>query len=171
MEIMQNENHCSIESEEIQSTGSLLEGIDSLILEDKLKLTVRKDIPPAPTMPENVISLFCERKDYKSPKDDPLDWENLRLLPGPLGALPVWTPLDPLTSESVPDRVIRELDCMNQRGSLCRRTTKASSVLEWIEECMVQTKWWIHVQSSVKDEKKLTAPTPMGTSTPHPAAV
>ncbi|KAJ7973949.1 FHA domain-containing protein PS1 [Quillaja saponaria] len=69
----------------------------------------------------------------------------------------------------IPRMVIRELDCMKQRGSLFRRTTEVSLVLEWIEECMVQTKWWIHVQSSAEDEK-LIAPTPKGTSmlfSPH----
>lgn len=55
--------------------------------------------------------------------------------------------------------VIRELDCMKQRGSLFRKKTEACLVLEWIEECMVKTKWWIHVQSSAEDGR-LIAPTP-----------
>ncbi|XP_059631909.1 FHA domain-containing protein PS1 [Cornus florida] len=59
----------------------------------------------------------------------------------------------------IPRIVIRELDCMKRRGSLFRRTTEISSVLEWIEECMVNTKWWIHVQSSV-EEGRPVAPTP-----------
>ncbi|MBA0830074.1 hypothetical protein Goarm_014622 [Gossypium armourianum] len=40
----------------------------------------------------------------------------------------------------IPGMVIRELDYLKRRGSLFRRTTEASSVLEWIEECMVKTK-------------------------------
>nr|DAD39280.1 TPA_asm: hypothetical protein HUJ06_013603 [Nelumbo nucifera] len=58
----------------------------------------------------------------------------------------------------IPRMVIRELDCMKRRGSLFRRATEVSSVLEWIEDCMVKTKWWIHVQNSV--EGMPIAPTP-----------
>lgn len=32
-------------------------------------------------------------------------------------------------------------------------------MLEWIEQCMVEKPWWIHVQSSAED-LRLTAPTP-----------
>lgn len=60
--------------------------------------------------------------------------------------------------------VIRELDCLNRRGSLFRRTTEASLALEWIEECMLNTRWWIHVQSSI-EEGEQTAPTPP--ASPH----
>ena len=56
--------------------------------------------------------------------------------------------------------VLRELDCLKQRGSLFIRKTEASLVLEWIEECMVKTNWWISVQSSEED-RRLTAPTPL----------
>ncbi|XP_021895984.1 FHA domain-containing protein PS1 isoform X2 [Carica papaya] len=59
----------------------------------------------------------------------------------------------------VPRMVIRELDCLKQRGSLFRRTTEASTVLEWIEECMMKTKWWIHVQKLLEDVRPI-APTP-----------
>ncbi|XP_048226788.1 FHA domain-containing protein PS1 isoform X2 [Ricinus communis] len=59
----------------------------------------------------------------------------------------------------IPRMVIRELDSLKRRGSLFRRTTEADLVLQWIEECMVKTKWWIHVQSSVEDGRA-TAPTP-----------
>ncbi|XVE60809.1 hypothetical protein DITRI_Ditri05aG0156800 [Diplodiscus trichospermus] len=55
--------------------------------------------------------------------------------------------------------VIRELDCLKRRGSLFRRTTDASSVLEWIEDCMVKSKWWIHVQSTMEEGGPI-APTP-----------
>ncbi|KAJ4826180.1 hypothetical protein Tsubulata_034277 [Turnera subulata] len=61
----------------------------------------------------------------------------------------------------IPDMVIRELDCLKRRGSLFRRKTEASLALEWIEECMVKTKWWLHVQSSVTDGRQ-TTPTPRG---------
>ncbi|KAG4183571.1 hypothetical protein ERO13_A09G117000v2 [Gossypium hirsutum] len=64
----------------------------------------------------------------------------------------------------IPRMVIRELDYLKRRGSLFRRTTEASSVLEWIEECMVKTKWWIHVQSTMEEGGPI-APTPP--ATPH----
>ncbi|XP_009375297.2 LOW QUALITY PROTEIN: FHA domain-containing protein PS1 [Pyrus x bretschneideri] len=59
----------------------------------------------------------------------------------------------------IPRMVIRELDCLKQRGSLFRKKTEAELVLEWIKECMVKTNWWIHVQSSMEDGR-LIAPTP-----------
>ncbi|EXB57391.1 Nuclear inhibitor of protein phosphatase 1 [Morus notabilis] len=59
----------------------------------------------------------------------------------------------------IPRMVIRELDCLKRRGSLFRRKTEACLVLEWIEQCMVEKPWWIHVQSSAED-LRLTAPTP-----------
>ncbi|KAE8100291.1 hypothetical protein FH972_018204 [Carpinus fangiana] len=59
----------------------------------------------------------------------------------------------------IPRMVLRELDTLKRRGSLFRRTTEASLVLEWIEECMVKTKGWIHVQSSFEEDRAL-APTP-----------
>ena len=62
--------------------------------------------------------------------------------------------------------VIRELDCLKRRGSLLRRTSEASLVLQWIEECMVKTKWWIHVQSSVEEGRPI-APTPPASPRPR----
>ncbi|XP_065881308.1 FHA domain-containing protein PS1-like [Euphorbia lathyris] len=59
----------------------------------------------------------------------------------------------------IPRIVIRELDSLKRDNSLFRRETEASVVLQWIEECMVKTKWWIHVQNSV-EEVRPTAPTP-----------
>ncbi|XP_058088231.1 FHA domain-containing protein PS1 [Magnolia sinica] len=58
----------------------------------------------------------------------------------------------------IPRMVIRELDCLKRRGSRFRKANEASSILQWIEECMVKTSWWIHVQSSV--ESVPIAPTP-----------
>ncbi|MBA0684191.1 hypothetical protein Goari_025786, partial [Gossypium aridum] len=66
----------------------------------------------------------------------------------------------------IPRMVIRELDYLKRRGSLFRRTTEASSVLEWIEECMVKTKWWIHVQSTMEEGGPI-APTPPATPQSH----
>ncbi|XP_072956530.1 uncharacterized protein [Typha angustifolia] len=63
----------------------------------------------------------------------------------------------------VPRIVIRELDLMKRRESLFRRSSKASSVLQWIEECMEKANWWIHVQSS--QETMPIAPTPPVTPT------
>ncbi|CAN6380741.1 unnamed protein product [Urochloa humidicola] len=58
----------------------------------------------------------------------------------------------------IPRIVIRELDSMKQREGMFRRSTKATSVLQWIEECMATESWWIHVQSS--SEMFPVAPTP-----------
>lgn len=55
--------------------------------------------------------------------------------------------------------VIRELDRMKQQFTIFRRISESSLALEWIEECMVKSNWWIHIQSSV-DEGRLIAPTP-----------
>lgn len=55
--------------------------------------------------------------------------------------------------------VIRELDSMNRKGSLFRRT-EASCALEWIEECMVNTDWWIHVESSAEEAKPIAPTSP-----------
>ncbi|CAL9098931.1 unnamed protein product [Musa textilis] len=52
-----------------------------------------------------------------------------------------------------------ELDCLKRRESLFGKSTKmASKALQWIEECMVNTSWWIHVQSS--SETLPVVPTP-----------
>ncbi|XP_042486950.1 FHA domain-containing protein PS1-like [Macadamia integrifolia] len=59
----------------------------------------------------------------------------------------------------IPRMVIRELDSLKRRGSLFKGESDAASVLKWIEECMVKTKWWIHVQSSVEETRPI-APTP-----------
>ncbi|CAN6374365.1 unnamed protein product [Urochloa humidicola] len=61
----------------------------------------------------------------------------------------------------IPRIVIRELDSMKQREGLFRRSTKATAILQWIEECMVTESWWIHVQSS--SEMFPVAPTPPAT--------
>ncbi|OMO67947.1 hypothetical protein COLO4_29964 [Corchorus olitorius] len=63
-------------------------------------------------------------------------------------------------------KVIRELDRLKRHGSLFRRTTEASAVLEWIEDCMLKTNWWIHVQSSM-EEGGPVAPTPPATPPSH----
>nr|CAD1835972.1 unnamed protein product [Ananas comosus var. bracteatus] len=48
---------------------------------------------------------------------------------------------------------------MKRHESFCRRpSSKTSSALQWIEECMENTSWWLHVQSSL--ETKPVAPTP-----------
>ncbi|KAL2335030.1 hypothetical protein Fmac_016243 [Flemingia macrophylla] len=59
----------------------------------------------------------------------------------------------------IPRLVFRELDSMKRQFSIFRRISEASLALEWIEECMVKTNWWIHIQSSV-DEGRMIAPTP-----------
>ncbi|OMO98753.1 hypothetical protein CCACVL1_04076 [Corchorus capsularis] len=66
----------------------------------------------------------------------------------------------------IPRMVIRELDRLKRHGCLFRRTTEASAVLEWIEDCMLKTNWWIHVQSSM-EEGGPVAPTPPATPRSH----
>ncbi|KAM0868863.1 hypothetical protein ACQ4PT_041038 [Festuca glaucescens] len=63
----------------------------------------------------------------------------------------------------IPRIVIRELDSMKQREGLFKRSTKATSILQWIEDCMANESWWIHVQSS--SEMLPVAPTPPATPT------
>lgn len=48
---------------------------------------------------------------------------------------------------------------MMRQFKIFRRTSEASLALEWIEECVVKTNWWIKIQSSA-DEGRLIAPTP-----------
>ena len=52
--------------------------------------------------------------------------------------------------------VIRELGSMKQKFRIFRTTSEASLALEWIEECLEKTRWWIHIQSSM-EEFRLTA--------------
>ncbi|XP_062183472.1 FHA domain-containing protein PS1-like [Phragmites australis] len=61
----------------------------------------------------------------------------------------------------IPRIVIRELDSMKQREGLFRMSSKATSILQWIEECMENESWWIHVQSS--SDMFPVAPTPPAT--------
>ncbi|KAJ0972032.1 hypothetical protein J5N97_019991 [Dioscorea zingiberensis] len=58
----------------------------------------------------------------------------------------------------IPMMVVRELDCMKRRERWYQKAPKASSALQWIEECMVRTSWWIHVQNS--SETSPVPPTP-----------
>lgn len=62
------------------------------------------------------------------------------------------------TQMIIPRIVIRELDSMKRRGSLFKRKTEASYALEWIEDCMTNTDWWIHVESW-EEEATPIAPT------------
>ncbi|KAG7593877.1 Forkhead-associated (FHA) domain [Arabidopsis thaliana x Arabidopsis arenosa] len=61
----------------------------------------------------------------------------------------------------LPRTVLREVNEVKRSRSFLfrRRTEMASSALDWIEECKVNTKWWIQVQSP-SEETKATAPTP-----------
>ncbi|XP_047322717.1 FHA domain-containing protein PS1 [Impatiens glandulifera] len=62
----------------------------------------------------------------------------------------------------VPRTVIRELDCMKRRASLFRRPSSeaAALALDWIEECMLTTNWWIRVQSLGEEERKIAETPP-----------
>ncbi|XP_068660915.1 FHA domain-containing protein PS1 [Aristolochia californica] len=79
-------------------------------------------------------------------------WTSLKLLEGLKG-----------THLIIPRMVIRELDYLKRRGSWFKKSEEVSSTLQWIEDCMVNTNWWIHVQSS--GESLPVAPTPP--SSPH----
>uniref|UniRef100_A0A0D9XPI9 FHA domain-containing protein n=1 Tax=Leersia perrieri TaxID=77586 RepID=A0A0D9XPI9_9ORYZ len=63
----------------------------------------------------------------------------------------------------IPMIVIRELECLKKRERLFKISTKATSILQWINECMEKESWWIHVQSS--SEMLPVAPTPPATPT------
>ncbi|XP_074371472.1 LOW QUALITY PROTEIN: FHA domain-containing protein PS1 [Apium graveolens] len=56
----------------------------------------------------------------------------------------------------IPRVVIRELDCMKRRGYLFTKT-EISSALQWINDCMRNTNWWIHVESLMEGGKHPTA--------------
>ncbi|CDY59051.1 BnaC07g48210D [Brassica napus] len=57
----------------------------------------------------------------------------------------------------VPRTVLRELNDTKRTWSLLfrRRAEIASSALDWIQECIVDTKWWIQLQS-LSEETKAT---------------
>lgn len=52
---------------------------------------------------------------------------------------------------------------MKRRGFLFRRTREISSALQWIEDCMTNTNWWIHVES-LMEEGMLTPVPSLSTS-------
>ncbi|KAL0649974.1 hypothetical protein Bca4012_092665 [Brassica carinata] len=62
----------------------------------------------------------------------------------------------------VPLTVLRELNETKRTWNLLlrRRAEIASSALDWIEECKVNTKWWIQLQSLSEETKATAAPTP-----------
>ncbi|CAH9087914.1 unnamed protein product [Cuscuta europaea] len=66
------------------------------------------------------------------------------------------------TSLIIPRIVIKELGCMKSRASFFTRTTEVSSALEWVEDCMKNSKWWVHVQSLDEEEETsdIATPTP-----------
>ncbi|KAK2457754.1 forkhead-associated (FHA) domain-containing protein [Trifolium repens] len=45
----------------------------------------------------------------------------------------------------IPQSVIRELGSIKQQFGIFRKTSEANLALKWIEECMGNTKWWIHI--------------------------
>ncbi|XP_016503268.1 FHA domain-containing protein PS1-like [Nicotiana tabacum] len=65
----------------------------------------------------------------------------------------------------IPRIVLRELDCMKRRASFFRKATEVSAALEWIEDCLVNAKSWVHVQSCVEEARPM-APTPPATAPP-----
>ncbi|XP_017244092.2 FHA domain-containing protein PS1 [Daucus carota subsp. sativus] len=56
----------------------------------------------------------------------------------------------------IPRVVIRELDCMKRRGYLFTKAREISSALQWIEDCMKNTNWWIHIESLMEEGRHLT---------------
>lgn len=55
----------------------------------------------------------------------------------------------------IPESVIRELGSMKQQVGIFRRISEAVLALEWIEECLVKSNWWIHIQSSMVEENHI----------------
>ncbi|XP_045826958.1 FHA domain-containing protein PS1 isoform X1 [Trifolium pratense] len=45
----------------------------------------------------------------------------------------------------IPQSVIRELGSIKQQFGIFRKTSEADLALKWIEECMENTEWWIHI--------------------------
>ncbi|KAL3335071.1 hypothetical protein AABB24_031336 [Solanum stoloniferum] len=66
----------------------------------------------------------------------------------------------------IPRTVLRELDYMKRRASFFRRATEVFAALDWIDDCMVNAKSWVHVQSRV-EETRPVAPTPPATAPPY----
>ncbi|TMX05388.1 hypothetical protein EJD97_023602 [Solanum chilense] len=66
----------------------------------------------------------------------------------------------------IPRIVLRELDCMKRRASFFRRATEVFAALDWIDDCMVNAKSWVHVQSCL-EETRPVAPTPPATAPPR----
>ncbi|MCL7028455.1 hypothetical protein MKW94_013817 [Papaver nudicaule] len=65
------------------------------------------------------------------------------------------------THLNIPRMVIKVLDSLKRRGSLqfnWAAEVFPSSSLDWIEECVIKTNWWMHVQS-VLEESLPIAPT------------
>ncbi|XP_021760453.1 FHA domain-containing protein PS1-like [Chenopodium quinoa] len=60
----------------------------------------------------------------------------------------------------IPKIVIKDLACLKRQTSFFRRNTEVSSALEWIEDCMVKTKWWIHVQNSTEEQRSVAITPP-----------
>lgn len=55
---------------------------------------------------------------------------------------------------------MRELDSLKNKSSLFGRKPESASVLEWIEEAMMlDSKWWIRIQSTSEEEERSIAPT------------
>ncbi|KAK9713769.1 hypothetical protein RND81_06G050300 [Saponaria officinalis] len=59
----------------------------------------------------------------------------------------------------IPRIVITELSSLKRQASFFRRNTEVLSALEWIQDCMLKTGWWIRVQNSM-EEARPVAPTP-----------
>ncbi|KAL1295303.1 hypothetical protein HN51_056195 [Arachis hypogaea] len=68
----------------------------------------------------------------------------------------------------IPRLVIRELESMRRQFGIFKRVSEASFALEWIKECMVNTTWWIHIESSM-EERRMVAPMP--STSPQPQFV
>ncbi|GAU15924.1 hypothetical protein TSUD_41470, partial [Trifolium subterraneum] len=45
----------------------------------------------------------------------------------------------------IPQSVIRELGSIKQQFGIFRKTSEADLALKWIEECMRNSNWWIHI--------------------------
>ncbi|KAH6785962.1 hypothetical protein C2S51_038417 [Perilla frutescens var. frutescens] len=66
--------------------------------------------------------------------------------------------------------ILRERDYMVRSASFLSRMTEAFAALQWVEDCMVSTKWWIHVQS-LAEEGKLIPPTALDKDTSYVGSI
>jgi hypothetical protein len=123
---LQDENSFSVENREIQSQDLILEGLHSLFSVENLELIVKKEIPSAPPLPENMI--YDEKEEDDSPSrivHEPGEISSLRS--GPIG------PETELVDLSLPVGGVL-LETENQQLKKVNCSPKPHSVMEVLSE-------------------------------------